>query len=608
MEGLFLRVLTLSLTASLVLLPLLALAPRLRRRYAGRTFYVLWLVLALRLVLPVQLPLPEPAVRVELPPSQAVTLSAPVQAPTAEPDVPPSAGVTEPAPVTGEAGRALSWTELGAWLWLGGAAALLVYQGVSYALARRRLLGRAAPGPEEEAALLDSLARELGVSRLPPLLHAADADSPMVLGLLRPVLLLPEGALPPETLEVVLRHELTHLKRHDVAYQTLLLLARAVHWFNPLVWWMGREAGRNLELCCDDAVVRGRDEAFRRQYGAVLLRAAAGGRVPLSTQFGGGKGQLKARLANLFRNKRNSAALVSISLACALLATSLVACEQAELTPEEALDALEDSIAVEGDRISFTLPERCGPEEDWEITIFGWREDGTNSPETISFLEDEDWQAGKTYGIGMTTELWETAAALTLEACPPQAYGTGAYPASQVGRTIDLLALWRADNGLPSLEDLDEGKRLADAAMAALRDSVAYDGGSVTFTLPRLELPEERWRVQIYGRAETAELGGISLHYLEDTHWTPGETYTLALTPEEWEDMTELSLDGYYTANPDSGFLGVEGTVDLLAGYQAASGIRGDALVYENEARGLTLTPPGNRGGPGGRCVPAIEI
>ena len=596
MENLFLRVLTLSLTASLVLLPLLALAPRLHHRYAGRTFYVLWLVLALRLVLPVQLILPEPAVTVELPPSQAVTVPAAVRprAEAAVSDVPQSAGAAESAPAAPEAVRTLSWTQLGAWLWLGGMAALLVYQGAGYVLARRRLLRDAEPGSEKETALLAALAAGLGVRRVPPLLHTADAASPMVLGLVRPVLLLPEGTLPAEELEVVLRHELTHLKRHDVAYQALLLLARTVHWFNPLVWWMGREAGRSLELCCDDAVVRGRDEAFRRQYGAVLLRAAAGGRVPLSTQFGGGKGQLKARLANLFRNKRNSAALVSISLACALLATSLVACEQAKLTPEEALDALEDSIAVEGDRISFTVPERCGPEEDWEITIFGWREDGTNSPETISFLEDEDWQAGKTYGIGMTTELWETAAALTLEACPPQAYGTGAYPASQVGRTIDLLALWRADNGLPSLEDLDEGKRLADAAMAALRDSVAYDGGSVTFTLPRLELPEERWRVQIYGRAETAELGGISLHYLEDAHWTPGETYTLALTPEEWEDMTELSLDGYYTANPDSGFLGVEGTVDLLAGYQAANGIRGDALVYENEARGLT--PPGNRG------------
>ena len=259
MENLFLRVLTLSLTASLVLLPLLALAPRLHHRYAGRTFYVLWLVLAVRLVLPVQLILPEPAVTVELPPSQAVTVPAAVRprAEAAVSDVPQSAGAAEPAPAAPEAGRTFSWTQLGTWLWLGGVAALLVYQGAGYALARRKLLRDAEPGSEEETALLAALAAGLGVRRAPPLLRTADAASPMVLGLARPVLLLPEGQLPEEALEVVLRHELTHLKRRDVAYQALLLLARTVHWFNPLVWWMGREAGRSLELCCDDAVVRG---------------------------------------------------------------------------------------------------------------------------------------------------------------------------------------------------------------------------------------------------------------------------------------------------------------------------------------------------------------
>ena len=147
-------------------------------------------------------------------------------------DVPQSAGAAEPAPAAPEAVRTLSWTQLGAWLWLGGMAALLVYQGVGYALARRRLLRDAEPGSEEETALLAALAAGLGVRRAPPLLHAADADSPMLLGLFRPVLLLPEGALPDGMLEVALRHELTHLKRRDVAYQALMLLARTVHWFN----------------------------------------------------------------------------------------------------------------------------------------------------------------------------------------------------------------------------------------------------------------------------------------------------------------------------------------------------------------------------------------
>ena len=163
MENLFLRVLTLSLTVSLVLLPLLALAPRLHHRYAGRTFYVLWLVLAVRLVLPLQPVLPEPAVTVELPPSQAVTVPAVVRprAEAAVSDVPQSAGAAEPAPAAPEAGRTFSWTQLGTWLWLGGVAALLVYQGAGYALARRKLLRDAEPGSEEETALLAALAAGL---------------------------------------------------------------------------------------------------------------------------------------------------------------------------------------------------------------------------------------------------------------------------------------------------------------------------------------------------------------------------------------------------------------------------------------------------------------
>ena len=586
MENLFLRVLTLSLTVSLVLLPLLALAPRLHHRYAGRTFYALWLLLAVRLVLPVQLTLPEPAVTVELPPSQAVTVPAVVRprAEAAVSDVPQSAGAAEPAPAAPEAVRTLSWTQLGAWLWLGGMAALLVYQGAGYALARRRLLRDAEPGSEEETALLAALAAGLGVRRAPPLLHTADAASPMVLGLVRPVLLLPEGALPAEELEVVLRHELTHLKRHDVAYQALLLLARTVHWFNPLVWWMGREAGRSLELCCDDAVVRGRDEAFRRRYGSVLLRTAAGGWVPLSTRLGGGKGQLKARLGNLFRKKRNSAALVCLALACALLVTSLVACEQAKLTPEEALDALEDSIAVEGDRISFTVPEHCGPEEEWEITISGLGKDGTDSPETIAFLEDEDWQAGKTYGIGMTTEAWEAAAELTLEAYPPQAYGTGTYTAARLGRTIDLLALWRAANGLMTGQE----------ALDAVERSVAYENGVLTFTLPDGYSAGE-WTIHIFGFESSSEM----VSYLADTDLQGGETYTLDFTPEQLRALTGLFMDIYLPAPEGTvdewgnALLGYSRTLDLREACRAATGqTAGPSEVYVNETYGFSLTLP----------------
>lgn len=93
---------------------------------------------------------------------------------------------------------------------------------------------------------------------------------------------------------------------------------------------MDRAAGRCLELCCDDEVVRGLPEEARWRYGAVLLETAGNVRpLAFSTCFAGGKEQMKERLANLFARKRNSMALVCVVLAAVLLAGGLVACESA---------------------------------------------------------------------------------------------------------------------------------------------------------------------------------------------------------------------------------------------------------------------------------------
>ena len=260
MESLFVRVLTLSLTGSAVLLPLLLLAPRLRGRYAAGTLSVLWLVLALRMALPVPLSLPWTAVTVDVSALSSVTLPAAPRAPAEVPEPAGPESVEPPRavpPAAAPEGRPLPLLELAAWVWLAGGLALAGYQGAAYLLARRRLLRGAQPGTEEERA-------------------------PLAVGLGRPVLLLPGRPLPADEREVVLLHELTHLRRHDLAHKALLFVPCAVHWFNPLVWWMAREAGRTLELCCDARVVRGRDEAFRRRYGTALLHLAAGGPAPAS--------------------------------------------------------------------------------------------------------------------------------------------------------------------------------------------------------------------------------------------------------------------------------------------------------------------------------------
>ena len=79
------------------------------------------------------------------------------------------------------------------------------------------------------------------------------------------------------------------MRRRDLWYKLALLTANALHWFNPLVWLLRREAERDLELTCDDAVVAGRDEGERRAYSEALLgsihRQQVLGRAVLSTHF-----------------------------------------------------------------------------------------------------------------------------------------------------------------------------------------------------------------------------------------------------------------------------------------------------------------------------------
>ncbi len=456
MESLFVRVLTLSLTGSAVLLPLLLLAPRLRGRYAAGTLSVLWLVLALRMALPVPLSLPWTAVTVDVSALPSVTLPAAPRAPAEVPEPAGPESVEPPRavpPAAAPEGRPLPLLELAAWVWLAGGLALAGYQGAAYLLARRRLLRGAQPGTEEERAQLAALAAELGLRRTPRLLKTGEADAPLVVGLGRPVLLLPGRPLPADEREVVLLHELTHLRRHDLAHKALLFVPCAVHWFNPLVWWMAREAGRTLELCCDARVVRGRDEAFRRRYGTALLHLAAGGRGPvLSTRFGGGGRLLRARLANLFQHRRRGAAAAGLVLAAALAVTSLAACEQRLLTAEEAMDALEESIEVReydigpGELeycIAFRLPEHSGPEEEWNLHIAGRAETEALGGISLHYFDGEDWTAEKTYGIYLSPGQAADLTELTMEVWPPHGGRTGTYDAALHGRSIDLRALLR---------------------------------------------------------------------------------------------------------------------------------------------------------------------
>jgi beta-lactamase regulating signal transducer with metallopeptidase domain len=187
-------------------------------------------------------------------------------------------GAGEPGPIGLADAVAIHWPTLLLAVWAAGALAMLlvVLRGLLFV---RRLARSAMPVRDRQwLELLDECAAAVGVRRRVRLLRHAGVATPLTWGLVRPAVLLPTttGAWPVEHRRAVLLHELAHVRRGDCPIQLLALLACALFWFHPAVWWCARRLWFERERACDDRVL----EAGTRPsvYAECLLRVADGAR------------------------------------------------------------------------------------------------------------------------------------------------------------------------------------------------------------------------------------------------------------------------------------------------------------------------------------------
>ena len=116
------------------------------------------------------------------------------------------------------------------------------------------------PVDERFLASVADLARRLNVRRRVRLIVASQPIGPAVFGLLRPAIVVPEpllSGMSQEQVELVLAHEMIHVRRNDILASHLQLVAQLIWWFHPVVWWVNRQAGCERERCCDQEVVSG---------------------------------------------------------------------------------------------------------------------------------------------------------------------------------------------------------------------------------------------------------------------------------------------------------------------------------------------------------------
>ena len=344
MNGLFLNLLRTSLVigAASMLLPLLT--PLWNRRYGALWKKRMWCLLAALALLGVFVHLPEgAAVEVSVPEQQVVvTRSTGQKSPrisVVNPDTLPSREGIQPSlgidPSKGtaapEAVPSVSLLFVGELVWILGSALFALDLAMREAFFSRRLRRWAKPVQSEAlTALYGYLCADASIGCIPTLLVCPGIGSPMLTGLHRPKLLLPREDYSETDASYILRHELTHGQSRDLCWKALLLAANAVHWFNPAIWLLRREAGREIERACDERVMAAADLAERRAYGEVLLSAAQRGKKPaLSTHFTSGKRTMKARLRSILEGKKRAGAALAVAVVILTgCAVPLVSCTQ----------------------------------------------------------------------------------------------------------------------------------------------------------------------------------------------------------------------------------------------------------------------------------------
>ena len=312
------KILNMSLTASVAIVFVLLL--RLLLKKAPKVIsYALWAVVLIRLLCPVSIEsglslfglldtptvdMTEHSSAVEYIPSNIVHTEFPeVVLPV------PGVGeaITEVLPQGEEQLRADPLEGpifIATYVWWGGILVMAIYGIVTYLRLRRKLI-TASP-------LRDNI------------YLADDIDSPFVMGLFRPKIYLP-SAMEEREQSYILLHEQHHIRRLDHVVKAVAFVALCIHWFNPLVWVAFILSGKDMEMSCDEAVVRKLGTQIRADYTASLLSLATGKRIIAGMPLAFGEGNTKGRIRNLANWKKPAFWVVLVAvIACIVLAVCLL--------------------------------------------------------------------------------------------------------------------------------------------------------------------------------------------------------------------------------------------------------------------------------------------
>ena len=328
MVQIFTAFLLVSVIGTALALMLTLLRPLTRKVFSSGWHYYMWLVVLLIMVLPVRIPLPEASVNT-LPVAES-TIILDNEADYAEMPMDietPSEQIIQEQPtlpkkismllaVKGFLNNNAFRISL---IWIFGIVLLFLKKIISYLIILIKIHKRSEKisCPEIKAYTNRNIKTRVSDT----------ICSPFLVGIIRPTLMLPKIDLTSEQLHNVLAHEMTHLNRNDILYKWFVSIVKCIHWFNPVIYIIGRQIGVDCEISCDSAVIKGMDEQQKKGYAETILTLLTQRNlknIPLTTGMTGDKNTLKRRFEMIKSKIRISRKVTVISGIIAVLILTTV--------------------------------------------------------------------------------------------------------------------------------------------------------------------------------------------------------------------------------------------------------------------------------------------
>lgn len=261
----FQNVFIISITTSFIIILLLLFSPIINKRYSAKWRYFVWLVLAIRLVIPIRFDIPAAPISLDVqdmviyPRHSAIDMPANEQLSqdnrifenyTESQNQSNVIKETE----TAKTSRVLTMLDLVKIAWGLIAVLYFLYHILMYAVTKYRLKSH--------------------LKRIDENIYQCNKISgPVMMGFFKPTILIPDKEYTIEERDLIIRHEKMHFKRKDTWYKLLLLAVNAIHWFNPIIYIMIRCANRDMEYACDNDVVKDRDMEYKKKYSLTILKS-----------------------------------------------------------------------------------------------------------------------------------------------------------------------------------------------------------------------------------------------------------------------------------------------------------------------------------------------